>query len=56
MDLLVNDGMFKILIALLKPGGELVIALDEFQDLYRRKMSWKSLGIEAQGRIRSLCQ
>ncbi len=49
-----SNDMFKILIGLLKPKGDLVIALDDFQDLYRRKMSWKSLGVEAQGRSRSL--
>jgi hypothetical protein len=51
-----QDDMFRILLSLLKPGGDLMIALDEFQDLYRREGSWKSLGIEAKGNIRTLKQ
>lgn len=49
------DGeMLKILLGLLRPGGDLVISLDSFQDLYRRRSSWKSLGIKASGRTRHL--
>ena len=50
----IRDDMFRILLSLLGPEGDLVIALDDFQDLYRREGSWKSLGIEAQGNIRTL--
>ena len=51
------DGeMFKILMGLLRPGGDLVICLDGYQDLYRRRSSWKSLGIKASGRTRHLKQ
>jgi superfamily I DNA/RNA helicase len=47
--------MFRILLSIIRPGGDLVIALDEFQDLYRREGSWKSLGIEeAKGKTRTL--
>jgi hypothetical protein len=49
------DGeMLKILLNLIRPGGDLVICLDEYQDLYRRGSSWKSLGIKASGRTRHL--
>jgi hypothetical protein len=49
------DGeMLKILLNLMRPGGDLVICLDEYQDLYRRGSSWKSLGIKANGRTRHL--
>ena len=49
------DGdMLKILFNLLRPGGDLVISLDVYQDLYRRRASWKSLGIKASGRTHHL--
>ena len=44
-----RDDMLKILLALLRPGGDLVIALDPYQDLYRKESTWKSIGIEARG-------
>jgi hypothetical protein len=46
--------MIQTLLELLKPGGDMVIALDPVQDLYRRKVSWKSLGVRAAGRTRTL--
>lgn len=49
-----NDQMLSVLLGLLKPSGDLVIALDSFQDLYMRKRSWKSLGIKAAGRTKQL--
>jgi hypothetical protein len=49
-----DEEMLKILIGLLRPGGDLVISLDGYQDLYRRRCSWKSLGINASGRTRYL--
>ncbi|MCJ7595468.1 MAG: AAA family ATPase, partial [Desulfobacterales bacterium] len=58
--ILVDEGqdfvgdMLKILLSLLKPGGDLVIGLDSYQDLYKRKASWKSLGIKAGGNTRYL--
>ena len=51
-----NGEMLSIIMALHKPGGDLVIALDSFQDLYKRKRSWRSLGIQASGRTRTLKQ
>jgi hypothetical protein len=49
-----NDDMLRILLALLRPGGQLVISLDSYQDLYMRRPSWKSLGINASGRTHYL--
>ena len=49
-----DDDMLKILLALLRPGGQLVISLDSYQDLYMRRPSWKSLGIKAGGRTHYL--
>jgi hypothetical protein len=49
-----SDDMLKVLLALLRPGGDLAIGLDSYQDLYRRRRSWKSLGIQAAGRTRYL--
>jgi UvrD-like helicase C-terminal domain/Nuclease-related domain/AAA domain len=58
--ILVDEGqdfgqeMLRILVNLLRPGGDFVVSLDAYQDLYRRKFSWRSLGIQARGRIRHL--
>jgi superfamily I DNA/RNA helicase len=58
--ILVDEGqdfsqeMLKILVNLLRPGGDFVVSLDAYQDLYRRKFPWKSLGIHARGRIHHL--
>jgi hypothetical protein len=49
-----SNDMLQILLGLLRPGGDLVIALDTYQDLYRRKGSWQSVGIEARGRTHYL--
>jgi superfamily I DNA/RNA helicase len=49
-----NDDMLKVLLALLRPGGDLVISLDSYQDIYMRRPSWKSLGIRAGGRTHYL--
>ena len=49
-----NNGMLKTISGLLAPKGDLIIALDPFQDLYRRRASWRSLGIEASGRTHYL--
>ncbi|MBW2031055.1 MAG: ATP-binding domain-containing protein [Deltaproteobacteria bacterium] len=46
--------MMKILLGLLRLGGDLLIALDSYQDLYGTKVSWKSLGVNAAGRTRVL--
>jgi hypothetical protein len=45
-----DNDMLKVLMALLQPEKDLIIALDNYQDLYRRKASWSSLGINARGR------
>lgn len=45
-----GEEMLRVLLSLLKSGGDLVICLDSYQDLYRKKFSWKSLGIKAGGR------
>ena len=42
--------MLKTLLGILRSGGDLVISLDSYQDLYSRRGSWKSLGIQAVGR------
>jgi len=58
--ILVDEGqdfdveMLKVLLNLLRPGGDLVISLDSYQDLYKRTFSWKSVGIKASGRTRYL--
>jgi hypothetical protein len=49
-----SKDMLKTVLSLLKPGGDLVIALDSYQDLYSRRTSWKRLGIKAAGRTRHL--
>jgi len=49
-----GEEMLKTLLGLLRPGGDLVISLDVYQDLYQRRTSWKSLGIKASGRTRYL--
>jgi len=45
-----SSDMLRIIVEILHPGGDLVIALDNYQDLYRRRDSWRSLGIEIRGR------
>lgn len=49
-----DNDMLKVLLSLLRPGGDLVISLDSYQDLYGRRPSWKSLGIKAGGRTHYL--
>jgi superfamily I DNA and RNA helicase len=47
-----SDDMYKVVTRLLNPHtNNLTIALDEDQNLYGRKLSWKKLGVEARGRI-----
>ncbi|MGD9031911.1 MAG: 3'-5' exonuclease [Desulfobacteraceae bacterium] len=45
-----SNEMLKTLLGMLRSGGDLVIALDSYQDLYSRRGPWKSLGIQAVGR------
>jgi superfamily I DNA and RNA helicase len=49
-----DGAMLKVMLNLLRPGGDLVISLDSYQDLYKRTFSWKSVGIKASGRTRYL--
>jgi superfamily I DNA and RNA helicase len=47
-----TDDMFRIVGALLnKKTNNLTIALDENQNIYERKSTWKDLGIQAPGRM-----
>jgi len=47
-----SDTMFRVLIGLLNPAiDNLTIALDENQNLYQKRSSWKGLGINARGRV-----
>jgi len=50
-----SDDMYKVVTAILnKNTNNLTIALDENQNLYRRKLSWKEVGVNARGRVRRL--
>jgi len=49
-----SDEMLKVVLGLLKDRGDLIIALDTYQDLYRRKNPWSALGIQASGRVHHL--
>lgn len=50
-----SDNMLKVCMGLLQPGSDhLMIAMDKEQRIYRRRASWKELGIEAKGRVHSL--
>jgi superfamily I DNA/RNA helicase len=47
-----SDAMLKIVMALLNPAtNHLAIALDENQNIYQRRRSWKEMGIQARGRV-----
>jgi len=47
-----SDTMFKVLTGLLNPDTDnLSIALDENQNLYQKRSSWKDLGVKARGRV-----
>ena len=49
-----GDDMYRLLLEILKPGGDLLIALDTNQNIYRRQSTWKSLGIRASGNTHTL--
>ncbi|MDI9571007.1 MAG: 3'-5' exonuclease [Pseudomonadota bacterium] len=50
-----SDEMLKIVTTLLNPRTDhLAIALDDNQDIYRRRASWKKAGIHARGRVRQV--
>lgn len=47
-----SDDMLKIVTAMLNPKTDhLAIALDDNQNIYRRRSSWKEVGINARGRV-----
>ena len=47
-----SDTMFKVLSELLNPATDnLTVALDENQNLYQKRSSWKDLGVKARGRV-----
>lgn len=46
-----SDNMYRILTATLNPvANHLTVALDENQNIYRKKASWKEVGVQARGR------
>lgn len=49
-----DDDMLRVLLALLNPGGDLVVSRDSYQALYGRKPGWKGLGISTAGRTHHL--
>jgi superfamily I DNA/RNA helicase len=50
-----SDDMLKIATALLNPQTDhLAIALDDNQNIYQRRSSWKAIGIHARGRVHRL--
>jgi hypothetical protein len=49
-----SNEMLQVVLGLLVPGGDLILALDSYQDLYRREASWRSAGIAARGRTHYL--
>ena len=50
-----SDDMYKIVTSLLnKKTNNLTIVLDDNQDIYRRKSSWKDVGIQARGRVHKI--
>lgn len=50
-----TDDMFKVVSGLLNPKTDnLTITVDDRQNIYRRKTTWKSVGVKAQGRVHRL--
>lgn len=50
-----SDDMLRVAMNLLNPKtGNLTIALDENQNIYSKKRSWKEIGVNARGRTHSL--
>jgi hypothetical protein len=45
-----DEGMFALVASLLRKDGDLVVALDPEQVLYRRRFSWKAIGIDVAGK------
>lgn len=50
-----SDDMYRIVVSLLNSTtNHLAIALDDNQNIYRRKQTWKDLGINVRGRVHRL--
>ena len=50
-----SDDMYRIVVSLLNPAtNHLAIALDDNQNIYHRKQTWKELGIQVRGRTHKL--
>ena len=50
-----SNEMFKVITSLMnKKTNHLMIAIDENQDIYKPKRSWKDAGIDAKGRLKTL--
>jgi len=50
-----SDTMFKVTSTLLNPAtNNLTIALDDGQNIYRKRSSWKEIGVKARGRIHKI--
>ena len=51
----ISDNMYRVITSLLnKDTNNLTIAIDEGQNLYKRKLSWKDVGVSAPGRVHRL--
>ena len=50
-----SDTMFKVTHTMLNPAtNNLAIALDDNQNIYRKRSSWKEIGVKARGRIHKI--
>jgi len=50
-----SDKMFKVITGLLNPKTDsLTIALDDNQNIYRKQLSWKEVGVKAKGRVHKI--
>jgi len=50
-----SDTMFRVARTLLDPTTDnLTIALDDGQNIYRRRFSWKKIGVKARGRVHKI--
>ena len=50
-----SDDMFRVVTSLLsKQTNNLTIVLDDSQNIYNRKFSWKDLGVQARGRVHKI--
>ncbi len=50
-----SDDMYRVVTSLLnKKTNNLTIALDDSQNIYNRKVSWKDVGVQARGRVHKI--